>query len=105
MNYLTAKESRVEKAWNKRGLAGLRTELLLKVGERIFHNWSDEDFVFYIATCVFRELPTREWSAAEQLVRETCGLAGVDIDSEDWSTLLMRVRLSEETLREDLGDE
>lgn len=106
MNYLTAKESRVEKAWSKRGLAGLRSELLFLVEGKDLYDWDDEMFVLQIATRVFSCLPTREWSRAEPIIRETCGLGGVDIDKDrGMSTIVMKARLSEETLREDIGDE
>lgn len=105
MNYLTAKEQRVEKAWAKRGLGGLRSELLTKVRERNFFEWSDEDFVKAVCMLVFSCLPEREWDQADAYITETCGLVGVDLSGVNWSSLIYRVRLIEETLREDLGDE
>ena len=103
MNYLTAKEIRVECAWNKRGLAGLRSELLQKIGERDFREWDDATTVLMVSVLVYGALPAREWDKAGMYISETLGL--VDIDADDWSTEIMRARLSEETLREDLGDD
>ena len=105
MDYLSAKETRVEKAWNKKGLVGLRSELLQKVGQRVFHNWDDDEFVKRIAVSVYGMLPAREWKHADTYVVETCGLGGVDMLDGGWGELLMQVRLMEETIREDVGDE
>lgn len=103
MNYLTAKETRVERGWNKRGLAGLRSELLQKVAERDFREWDDASSVLAVSVLVYGALPEREWEKASGYISETLGL--MDIDSEDWSTEIMRARLSEETLRENIGDD
>lgn len=105
MDYLTAKESRVEKAWNKRGLAGLRIELLRKVEERTNLNWSDSEFVKRVCVAVWSVLPVRNWDDGEQYIRETCGLAGVSVDDTSWKTIMLDARLVEEGLREDIGDE
>lgn len=91
---------RVEKAWNKKGLVGLRSSLLRQVS---LGDWVDEDFVKVVSIGVFSVLPHREWSIADDVIRETCGL--FDIDSDDHSTLIMEARIAEETLREDIGDE
>lgn len=102
MDYLTAKEQRVEKAWSKRGLAGLRSELLEKVDECIEDDWEDSDFVKRVALYVYSVLPKREWKNAETWIKETCGMIGVDdVDVG----VLMQVRLDEETLRTDIGDD
>lgn len=101
MNYLTAKESRVEIAWNKRGIAGLRSSLLQKAQDATFHKMDDATAVLIFSVAVFGALPTREWSNAERYIEETCGLLGIETDP----TIVMRARLSEETLREDIGDE
>lgn len=103
MEYLSSKEMRVEKAWNKRGLAGLRSELLQKVGERDVREWDDESLVRHIAWMVYGALPEREWDKGGVYIAETCGLFGVDV--EGYSGVIMQIRLSEETLREDIGDE
>ncbi len=103
MEYLTAKETRVKTAWNKRGLAGLRSELLQKIGERDFRGWDDSMTVVVVSALVYGCLPEREWGKAGVYISETLGL--VDIDGEDWSTEIMRARLSEETLREEVGDD
>ena len=103
MNYLTAKETRVERAWNKRGLAGLRSELLQKVAERDFRGWDDSSAVLAVSVLVYGALPEREWEKAGMYISET--LALMNIDADEWSTEIMRARLSEETLREDLGDD
>lgn len=103
MNYLTAKETRVEKAWSKRGLAGLRSELLQKIGERESRGWTDETVVRQIAVLVYGTLPEREWEKAPQYIAETLGLVGIDLT--DYSTEMMEIRLMEETLREEVGDD
>ena len=105
MNYLTAKETRVEKAWGKKGLVGLRSELLQKVEDKTFFKMEDTDFVMAVCVTVYNQLPKREWKHADAYITETCGLAGLDMREVDWSSLLMQVRLSEETIREDVGDE
>ena len=104
MEYLTAKESRVERAWNKRGLAGLRSELLQKITERDFHNWIDEQFVLYVSNLVFNMLPEREWNKAEQYIEETAGVVGVAPD-ENFYRIISKMRMSQEMLREEVGDE
>lgn len=103
MNYITAKETRVIRAWNKRGLAGLRAELLQAVESRVFDDLENYVVVTTIARTVYGALPEREWEKAHDLIRETCGL--IDIDSNDWSTEIMQARQMEETLREEVGDE
>lgn len=89
--------------WNKRGLAGLRAELLRLVDDKNIQNAEDASIVSEIALTVYRTLPTREWDKANKLIYETCGL--LDINCNDWSTEIMRVQLTEETLREEIGDE
>lgn len=104
MNYLTAKESRVEKEWNKRGVAGLRSALLQKILDRDFEDWDDKTTVKQIANLVFGTLPRREWSKGEEYILETIQLVEVD-GGKDFHTILMQAQLSEETLRDDIGDE
>lgn len=103
MNYLTAKETRVERAWNKRGLAGLRSELLQKIGEQSHRGWDDRETVLQVSRLVYGNLPEREWEKARDYIAETVGLVGIDLDS--YSTEVMGIRLMEETLREEVGDE
>jgi hypothetical protein len=103
MNYITAKETRVEKAWGKRGLAGLRSELLQKVGERDLREWDDVTIVKEISRMVWNGLPEREWDKGEIYIAETLGLVGIDADG--WSAELMVAKLNEKTLREDIGDD
>ena len=105
MSYLTAKETRVEKAWNKKGLVGLRSELLQKVEDKTFFKMEDKAFVMAVCVCVYGMLPVREWKHADTYITETCGLAKLDMHEVDWSSLFMQVRLNEETIREDVGDE
>lgn len=105
MSFITAKEQRVEKAWNRRGLSGLRTELLLKVADITAEEFDDESTVLHIANCVYGTLPKREWPNAPLYIRETCGLLGINVDTEEYRAVIMRMMLSEETLREDIGDE
>lgn len=102
MDYLTSKEHRVEKAWSKRGLAGLRSEILLKTEEYDEGCWSDSDFVENVARYVYGITPKREWKNVDMWIRESCGLIGVDdVDA----SVLMTARLSEETMRIDIGDD
>jgi hypothetical protein len=102
MAYISGKESRVEKEWNKRGIAGLRSSLLQKVQE--CKDFDDETTLEEITQLVFNTLPRREWDNARLYIEETLGLAGVAVGS-DFYTTLMSVQLMEETLREDIGDE
>ena len=104
MEYLTAKETRVERAWNKRGLAGLRSELLQKIAERDFHDWTDEQFILYVSNLVFNMLPKREWNKAEQYIEETAGVVGVAPD-ENFYRIISKMQMSQEMLREEVGDE
>lgn len=103
MNYLTAKESRVERAWNKRGLAGLRSELLQRVGEQSKRDVENSELVTGVARMVYSVLPQREWDKADVYIAETCGLVGVD--SDEFVAEVMQVRQGEEILREDEGGE
>jgi hypothetical protein len=105
MDFLTAKEMRVEKNWNKRGLSGLRSNLLDKVDEKDFLNLSDADFAMGVCVLVFSILPAREWRNADKLIVETCGLVGIDMSGVDWHSFIAKVRGIEESLREDIGDE
>lgn len=104
MEYLTSKEARVEKLWNKRGIAGLRAELMGKVRDYKEEEWDDYTFVKLITWFVFNNLPKREWVNATRYIKETCGLAGIDI-YENFYALAAEVRMSEETMREDIGDD
>lgn len=98
MTYLSDKESRVGKAWNKRGLAGLRSELLLKVQESRSEGWDDDTCVRMIAWCVWGSLPKREWGRGEVLIAETLGL--LEMDADEWLAEIMVVRQDEDALRE-----
>jgi hypothetical protein len=107
MSYLTAKEQRVQKEWNKRGIAGLRSKLLQTVGERALRGWDNEQFVRTVAVVVYSAMPEREWGiggdSANKIIGETLGLAGIDMGA--WLGLVTEVRLMEEQLREAIGDE
>ena len=105
MTYLTSKELRVQKAWNKKGLSGLRNYLLEKVDEKDTYDWDDDTFVRYVASLVYALLPAKNWKHAEQYIRETCGLCDIDIDEGGFESLIMTIRLNEETMREDIGDD
>lgn len=104
MEYLTSKEARVEKLWNKRGIAGLRSELLLKVRDYREEEWDDSAFVKNIIYFMFNVLPKREWPNAARYIKETCGLAGVAVD-ENFYALVGEIRLKEEAMREEIGDD
>lgn len=103
MNYISAKEQRVEKAWAKKGLIGLRVNLLTIVEQSKASDWSDVDLVRRVSVVVWSSLPVREWGDGERLIRETCGLVGVDID--DWRGEMEVARMNEEELRDELGRE
>lgn len=100
---MTAKEQRVEKAWAKRGLVGLRTELLNIAKDYFFYDWEEEELVQLVAVRTYSLLPLREWRNAEDIIKGTCGLC--KIESDNWSSVIMLSRQNEEALREDIGDE
>lgn len=101
MNYVSAKEQRIEKAWAKNGLAGLRSNLLTIVERSKALEWSDVDLVGRVSVLVWSALPKREWGDGEGLIRETCGLIGVCAD--DWRGEVEVARMNEMELREELG--
>lgn len=101
MNYVSAKEQRVEKAWAKQGLAGLRINLLKIVEQSRALGWSDVDTVGRVSVVVWSALPARKWDKGELLIRETCGLLGIDTD--DWIGEVEVARMNEQELREELG--
>ena len=103
MNYVSAKEQRVETAWAKKGLGGLRINLLTIVEQSRALEWSDVDLVGRVSAIVWGVLPKREWGDGERLIRETCGLVGVSID--DWIGEMEVARMNEEELRDELGRE
>lgn len=105
MDYNTAKEQRVKKNWNKRGLAGLRSELLTKVAEHKAYEWTDDMFVRQVAMCVYGNLPRQDWVRAHDYISETCGLMSIDIEDEQYLASIMQIQLMEETLREDDGQD
>lgn len=104
MEYLTSKEARVEKLWNKRGIAGLRSELLAKVSDYNLGNWDDDAFVRYITFWVFNNLPVKEWGNAIRYIEETCGLAGVSL-GKNFYAIAGEIRNDEESMREEIGDD
>lgn len=103
MNYVTAKEQRVETAWNKRGIAGLRSNLLTVAAQSRREGWNNERTVAMVAVLVWSALPMREWDDGEKLIAETLGLVGIEID--DWRGEVMVAKQNEEELREEIGDE
>lgn len=104
MEYLTSKEARVEKLWNKRGIAGLRSELLGKVRDYKEEEWDEYTFVKQITYFVFYNLPKREWINGRRYIKETCALVGITTD-ENFSALAAEVQRDEEQMREDIGDD
>lgn len=120
MNYLSSKELRVEKAWNKRGLVGLRSDLLglvdwwmneverMSDSDRRDNEYMNEAVLFVekVSAIVWSTLPRREWSRGLAYISETCGLAGIDILlSDDFMKTVISVREMEEELREEMEDD
>lgn len=105
MDYLTAKETRVEKAWQKRGIAGLRSELLARVDEYLALELDDVQFVKNIAWTVYMYLPEREFAMGRRLVLETCALAGIDVQGQIFISVIEDARVAEQDMREEIGDE
>lgn len=103
MHYTSAKEQRVETAWNKRGIAGLRSNLLTVAEQSRREEWDDGRTVGVVAVLVWSALPVREWDDGEKLIAETLGLVGVGID--DWRGEVLVAKQNEEELREEIGDE
>lgn len=104
MEYLTSKEARVEKAWAKRGIAGLRSELLGKVKDYYREDWDEATFVKYVTWLVFQQLPAREWDNAVRYIEETCGMVGISF-GPNFVSLTAEIRNDEEQLREEIGDD
>jgi hypothetical protein len=103
MEYISAKEGRVITAWNKRGIAGLRSNLLAVIEQSKRENWDLGRTVGVISVLVWGALPLRLWEDGERIVGETLGLVGVEVD--DWRGEVLTARMNEEELREEIGDE